>query len=218
MKAGELVGIAGFSGSGRRALVEPLSGRRPLKDGRARHDLLATSSAGRHRGKVGLRNQTADAARPAPGAAVSPAAAQRLGSIGGGASVSSASRTVPLIAGRRRLMSKGTPGAGAKAERRECGSADDPGWRREAGLKPPGRSRISPDTRREEAPMASRTNPLQFLQQVRAEVAKIVWPTRREVGLTTVMVFIMATLTAIFFFLVDLLIRTGLTFVLGIAG
>jgi preprotein translocase subunit SecE len=66
--------------------------------------------------------------------------------------------------------------------------------------------------------MASRTNPLQFIQQVRTEVAKIVWPTRREVGLTTVMVFIMATLTAIFFFLVDLAIRTGLTFLLNAAG
>ncbi|MFN3642000.1 MAG: preprotein translocase subunit SecE [Gemmobacter sp.] len=66
--------------------------------------------------------------------------------------------------------------------------------------------------------MASKTNPLQFLQQVRAEVAKIVWPNRREVGLTTVMVFVMATLTAIFFFLVDLAIRSGLTFILNVAG
>lgn len=61
-------------------------------------------------------------------------------------------------------------------------------------------------------------NPLQFIQQVRAEVSKVVWPTRREVFLTTVMVFIMATLTAIFFFLVDLLIRSGLQFVLGTFG
>ena len=39
-------------------------------------------------------------------------------------------------------------------------------------------------------------NPIQFIQQTRAEVAKIVWPTRREVLLTTVTVFIMAALTA----------------------
>jgi len=64
----------------------------------------------------------------------------------------------------------------------------------------------------------ARTNPLQFIQQVRSEVAKVVWPTRREVLLTTVMVFIMATLTAIFFSLVDLLIRTGLRGVLGLFG
>lgn len=58
-------------------------------------------------------------------------------------------------------------------------------------------------------------NPVQFIQQVRAEVAKVVWPTRREVLLTTVMVFIMAALTAVFFALVDLLIRSGLSWVLS---
>lgn len=64
----------------------------------------------------------------------------------------------------------------------------------------------------------AQTNPLQFIQQVRSEVAKVVWPSRREVLLTTVMVFIMATLTAIFFFLVDLAIRTGLQGLLGLFG
>ncbi|QBF30080.1 preprotein translocase subunit SecE [Thalassococcus sp. S3] len=62
------------------------------------------------------------------------------------------------------------------------------------------------------------TNPIQFIQQVRAEVAKIVWPTRRETFLTTVMVFIMAALTAVFFAIVDLLIRGGLQVVLGFFG
>ncbi|RVT80709.1 preprotein translocase subunit SecE [Rhodobacteraceae bacterium CCMM004] len=66
--------------------------------------------------------------------------------------------------------------------------------------------------------MAAKTNPFQFIQQVRAEVAKVVWPTRREVLLTTVMVFIMATLTAVFFFFVDFLIRTGLQALLGLFG
>ncbi|AXT28172.1 MULTISPECIES: preprotein translocase subunit SecE [Ruegeria] len=59
------------------------------------------------------------------------------------------------------------------------------------------------------------TNPIQFIQQVRAEVSKVVWPTRREVLLTTVMVFIMAALTAVFFALVDLGIRGGLQLILG---
>jgi preprotein translocase subunit SecE len=59
------------------------------------------------------------------------------------------------------------------------------------------------------------TNPFQFLQQVRAEAAKITWPTRREVMLTTIMVFIMAALTATFFALVDLAIRSGLGAILG---
>ncbi|PJI85411.1 protein translocase subunit secE/sec61 gamma [Yoonia maricola] len=61
-------------------------------------------------------------------------------------------------------------------------------------------------------------NPMKFIQEVRAEVSKVVWPTRREVLMTTVMVFIMAALTAVFFALVDLLIRTGLNGVLTYFG
>ena len=61
-------------------------------------------------------------------------------------------------------------------------------------------------------------NPVKFVNEVRTEVAKVVWPTRREVVLTTIMVFIMATLTAIFFSLVDLVIRSGLTAGLGYFG
>lgn len=61
-------------------------------------------------------------------------------------------------------------------------------------------------------------NPLQFLGQVRSEVAKVVWPSRREVMLTTVMVFIMAAVTAVFFFLIDMIIQTGLGAVLGMAN
>ena len=60
----------------------------------------------------------------------------------------------------------------------------------------------------------AKTTPLQFIQQVRTEVGKVVWPTRREVVLTTIMVFIMAALTAVFFSLVDLTIRSGLSAVL----
>jgi len=58
-------------------------------------------------------------------------------------------------------------------------------------------------------------NPVQFLQQVRSEVGKIAWPTRREVLLTTIMVFAMAALTALFFSLVDLVIRLGVGAILG---
>jgi preprotein translocase subunit SecE len=64
----------------------------------------------------------------------------------------------------------------------------------------------------------TKTNPLQFLQQVRAEVGKVVWPARREVVLTTIMVFIMAALTAAFFSLVDLSIRWGLSLLLTSVG
>ena len=62
------------------------------------------------------------------------------------------------------------------------------------------------------------TNPFQFIQQVRSEVSKITWPTRREVLLTTVMVFVMSAIAALIFALVDLLIRSGIQSVLNIFG
>ena len=59
------------------------------------------------------------------------------------------------------------------------------------------------------------SNPFQFLQQVRSEVSKVTWPTRNETLVTTVMVFIMVALASIFFLLVDLVLSTGVGFVLS---
>ena len=61
-------------------------------------------------------------------------------------------------------------------------------------------------------------NPVKFIQEVRSEISKVVWPTRREVVMTTIMVFIMAAVTAIFFSLVDVLIHSGLNTVLSYFG
>ena len=66
------------------------------------------------------------------------------------------------------------------------------------------------------AKMATRTNPFTFLQQVRAEAAKIVWPSRRETGISTVMVLIMVVLAAVFFLIVDQVISVGIKLVLGL--
>jgi preprotein translocase subunit SecE len=49
----------------------------------------------------------------------------------------------------------------------------------------------------------SKVTPAQFINQVRAETAKVSWPTRRETITTAVMVVIMTTLLAVFFFAVD---------------
>ncbi len=59
-------------------------------------------------------------------------------------------------------------------------------------------------------------NPAQFVAQVRAEAGKVVWPTRKEAGLTTVMVFVMAVLVAIFFFFVDQLLGIAIDFLLSL--
>jgi preprotein translocase subunit SecE len=66
--------------------------------------------------------------------------------------------------------------------------------------------------------MMAETNPFQFLQQVRTEASKVTWPTRRETTITTVMVFIMAVLAAVFFLLVDAVLSWGVGLVLGVGG
>jgi preprotein translocase subunit SecE len=64
----------------------------------------------------------------------------------------------------------------------------------------------------------ARVNPAQFVQQVRAEAAKLVWPNRKETLVTTAMVFVMAGLAATFFFLVDQLIGLGVDQILRLGG
>ena len=59
------------------------------------------------------------------------------------------------------------------------------------------------------------TNPFQFIQQVRQETAKVVWPTRRETMVTTMMVLIMSAFAAVFFFIVDRILGLGIGLVLG---
>lgn len=64
----------------------------------------------------------------------------------------------------------------------------------------------------------AKTNPFQFVQQVRSEVAKVTWPTRRETAITTVMVFIMVFLAAVFFFVADQIMSWGVGVLLGAAA
>ncbi len=64
----------------------------------------------------------------------------------------------------------------------------------------------------------AKTNPFQFLQQVRSEVSKVTWPSRRETTVTTIMVFIMVFLAMIFFFVADQIMSWGVGLLLGAAG
>jgi preprotein translocase subunit SecE len=66
--------------------------------------------------------------------------------------------------------------------------------------------------------MAERPNPFTFLQQVRAEAAKVVWPSRRETAVSTVMVVVMAFFAAIFFLIADQAISYGVRFLLGLGS
>ncbi len=53
----------------------------------------------------------------------------------------------------------------------------------------------------------AKTNPIQFLQQVRQETAKVTWPTRNETVVTTIMVLIMVALSSVFFLGVDAVLK-----------
>jgi preprotein translocase subunit SecE len=61
-------------------------------------------------------------------------------------------------------------------------------------------------------------SPFKFLQEVRAEVDKVTWPTRRETVITTAMVFVMVALASILFLVADQVIRIVVTYILGVAG
>jgi preprotein translocase subunit SecE len=60
------------------------------------------------------------------------------------------------------------------------------------------------------------TNPFEFLQQVRTEVAKVTWPTRRETMITTAMVMSLSVVAAIFFLGADWVLSMIVTAVLGL--
>ena len=57
----------------------------------------------------------------------------------------------------------------------------------------------------------AKNSPVEFFQQVRAETAKVTWPSRRETMITTGMVFVMVLLAAIFFLVADQVIRLGVS-------
>ena len=61
-----------------------------------------------------------------------------------------------------------------------------------------------------------RLNPVQFVQEVRQEVAKVTWPTRKEVWITTLAVLVMVTLASIFFMLADQALGYLVSFILTI--
>ena len=59
------------------------------------------------------------------------------------------------------------------------------------------------------------TNPFEFIQQVRTEAQKVIWPTRRETLVTTGLVLLLVVFTSLFFLVVDEVLRTAVALVLG---
>jgi len=68
------------------------------------------------------------------------------------------------------------------------------------------------------APAKPRVGPFRFLQQVRQETSRVTWPTRKETMVTSVMVFVMVILCALFFLLVDEVLGTAVRYVLHLVG
>lgn len=64
----------------------------------------------------------------------------------------------------------------------------------------------------------AKTSPAQFVHEVRQEVAKVTWPTRKETMVSTAMVFAMVILAALFFFFVDEILALGMRLIFGIGG
>ena len=64
----------------------------------------------------------------------------------------------------------------------------------------------------------ARTTPIEFIRQVRAETAKVVWPSRRETVMTGIMVMLMTALLGLFFFVIDGVFDALVKLLLSLAG
>ena len=64
----------------------------------------------------------------------------------------------------------------------------------------------------------SKTSPAQFLKEVRQEANKVTWPTRKETGISTAMVFVFVILAAIFFLIIDQVLQFGVKLIFGVGG
>jgi preprotein translocase subunit SecE len=64
----------------------------------------------------------------------------------------------------------------------------------------------------------AKTNPAQFVRQVRQEINRITWATRRETMYASLSVLVMALIASLFFLLVDLLLSSVVQFLLSLGG
>ena len=64
----------------------------------------------------------------------------------------------------------------------------------------------------------AKTNPAQFVRQVRQEINRITWASRRETMFASLSVLVMALIASIFFLLVDLILSSVVQFLLSFGG
>ena len=75
-----------------------------------------------------------------------------------------------------------------------------------------GRGGAAPEVNR----FMAKTSPIEFFQQVRQEVSRVTWPSRKETMVTTAMVFVMVFIAAVFFFVVDQMFSAGVRLIFGL--
>ncbi len=63
-----------------------------------------------------------------------------------------------------------------------------------------------------------KTTPAQFVKEVRQEASKVTWPSRKETGTSTAMVFVMVIVSSLFFMVVDQILALGVRAVFGLGG
>lgn len=64
--------------------------------------------------------------------------------------------------------------------------------------------------------MTSKTNPIEFLRQVRSEIKKVTWPTRQETTVSTIAVFVMVVIAALFLYFADQIIAVIVRFIMNL--
>lgn len=63
-----------------------------------------------------------------------------------------------------------------------------------------------------------KVSPIQFFRQVKQEVKKVTWPTKKEVSQVTRMVIVLVAIAAAFFFCVDMVLAWGVKIILGLGA
>ena len=79
-----------------------------------------------------------------------------------------------------------------------------------------GRRSPREDKSEDKSRIMAKTSPIEFFQQVRQEVSRVTWPSRKETLVTTAMVFVMVFIAAAFFFVVDQVFSMGVRLIFGL--
>ena len=61
----------------------------------------------------------------------------------------------------------------------------------------------------------AKTSPGVFVRQVRQEISKVTWPSRREVVVSVILVFVFSAIIGVYFLIVDRILQFGVSLIFG---